>query len=144
MSKIQENIDQYGWHIISVLADDIGPSFSYSIGLYESFGHPEVIFVGLKIELAQILINNIGHSIKEGVTYDQDKFYTDILDNYECRMLKVHGSNYDEYVGQAQNHYNGPFPLLQCVYPTINGVFPWDKEWPSDLLSVQPLLSEDK
>jgi hypothetical protein len=59
-------------------------------------------------------------------------------------MLKVHGSNYDEYVGQAQNHYNGPFPLLQCVYPTINGVFPWDKEWTSDLLSVQPLLSEDK
>lgn len=144
MSVIQDNIDQYGWHIVSVLADEEGPSFSYSIGLFESFGHPEVIFVGLKIELAQILINNIGYSIKEGLIYEHDQFYTDILDNYKCRMLKVDSSNYDAYVGQAQNYYNGPFPLLQCIYPTINGIFPWDEEWPSNLRSVQPLLSESK
>lgn len=140
MGKVQDNIDKYGWHIISVLADDCGPGFSYSIGLDESFGHPELIFVGLKTELSQILINNIGHSVKGGTVYENDLFYSDILDGFQCQMLRVDYQYYDDYVGQAKNYYNSPFPLLQCIYPTVNGVYPWEEECPESLRLNQPLL----
>ena len=143
MNIVQENIAQYGWHLISVMEDEEGPSFSYSIGLYETFGHPEVILIGLTIDLAQSLINNIGHTIKEGGSYAEEKFYSDILDNYDCKMLKVHEAHYAEYVGRAMDHYNAPFPLIQCVYPTVQGAFPWDEEWPKDLDFTQPVLNKN-
>lgn len=137
---VQNNIDEYGWHVINVLEDDQGPSFSYSIGLYKSFGHPEVIFIGLKIELAHLLINNIGESIREGFIYENDKFYTDILDNYKCRMLKVDEYYYNKYVGRGLAYYNASFPLFQCIYPTVNGIYPWEKELPEEIRLTQPIL----
>lgn len=142
MSSISENIENYGWHVVNVLGDEMYPSFSYSVGFYDTFGHPEVIFIGLKTDLAHLLINNIGETIREGFTFQGNVFYSNILDNFQCKMIPVDEDFYGEYVGRAVGYYNQPFPLLQCVYPTVTGVFPWEEDWPEDLRELQPILRE--
>ena len=137
------DIKEHGLHVIHVLEDDKGPSFTYSVGLYHNYQHPEIIMIGLKQDLAHILINNIGHDVKHGQAYKSGHFYKDILDNYECLMIKVDEKYYDEYLGQASRFYkNNNFPILQCIYPTIKGIFPWEEDWPEEIKNLQPLLGQ--
>ncbi|WP_207421171.1 DUF4262 domain-containing protein [Desertivirga brevis] len=141
--KLLSNIEEYGLHVVHVLEDDKGPGFTYSIGLFHNYQHPEIIMIGLKKDLAHILINNIGFDLKEGRIYKGGTFYSDILDDYECLMIDVDAKYYDEYVGQAIRFYkNNNFPLLQCVYPTVKGVYPWEDSWPEDIRHLQPILGD--
>lgn len=143
MNKLNEDINKFGWHVCKVFGEGINTEFAYSVGLYQTFNHPEIIFIGLKLDLAHILINNIGEDIKTGKKFESGKLYDDILDNFQCAMVDVSTKHYNEYVGQAQNFYKGDgFPLFQCIYPTIKGIYPWEKNWPKDLQNIQPILGD--
>src|SRR5687767_12632623 len=95
------NIEEFGLQVIHVLEDENGPTFSYSIGLFHNYQHPEIILLGLKQELAYSIINNFGFDIKEGKRFEPGILYSDILDGYECLMVKVKTEFYDNYLGQA-------------------------------------------
>lgn len=45
--KALADVQQHGWHVLKVMEDNEGPAFAYTVGLYHSFGHPELIVVGL-------------------------------------------------------------------------------------------------
>lgn len=144
-TKLIADIGQFGWHVLKVLEDDKGPGFAYSVGLFKTFKHPEIIIVGLKLDLAHILINNIGEDIKNGKHFQSGQSYTDILDDFKCLMLDVTKDNYKEYVGYGRWYYQGDnFPLLQCIYPTVKGIYPWETEWPSDIKDLQPILGDGR
>lgn len=142
--KLINDIKEYGWHVLNVFdKNGTEPEFAYSIGLYKTFQHPEIIIIGLRQELAHILINNIGEKIRAGGKYQPGLFYSDILDDYECFMLNVSKESYSEYVGYGIWYYDGDqFPLLQCIYPTLEGAYPWEKEWPEEIRTLQPMLGE--
>jgi hypothetical protein len=95
--KLIDDIREFRWHVLKVLGDDSGPGFAYSVGLFKTFNHPEIIIIGLKLDLAHILINNIGEDIKKGKQYHSGQLYTDILDDFKCLMLDVSKENYKEY-----------------------------------------------
>lgn len=139
--QLNSDIKQHGCHIIHVLADETGSGFSYSVGLFHTFKHPEIIFIGLKEDLAHLLINNILYDIKKGKTFSAGQSYADILDDFQCPMIEVKKEFYDEYFGQAQDFYKSDeFPVLQCVYPTTSGVFPWDEDAPEGFVKHQTIL----
>ena len=140
---ITSDINTYGWHVVKVLGDSEGPQFGYSIGFYESFGHSEIIIVGLDLDLIHSLINSMGESVQKGSTYKHGNFYPDLLQGYECYFTDVAKNYYDNYLGRAQVYYqNDHFPVLQCIYPTVKGIYPWDKNWPDEIKTLQPLLGE--
>lgn len=139
--KQLSNIEEHGLHVIHVLEDDKGPGFTYSVGLFHNYQHPEIIIIGLKRDLAHVLINDIAFDIKQGKLYKGGQFYSEILDDFECLMLDVEAKHYDEYFGQASRFYeSNDFPVLQCAYPTLSGVYPWQDDWPEDLKDLQPML----
>ena len=139
--EVQDNIDKFGLNVRHVLAEDDLPPFSYSIGLFKSYGHPEIIMIGLKQQLAHILINNMAADIKNGKVFTPFKYEADILDDFNCYIIEVEKSNYDAHVGGAQQYYKGDgFPLLQCIYPTVKGIYPWEDEWPESMKDLQPIL----
>jgi hypothetical protein len=139
--KLLNDIKQYGWHVIKVMEDDKGPGFAYSIGLFKTYNHPEILIVGLNLDLAHTLINNIGEDIKNGKIFRADEFYNDILERYKCLMISVSQENYPDYVGYGHWYYkNYDFPLLQCIYPTIKGIYPWENDWPENIKDLQPIL----
>jgi len=117
--------------------------FSYSVGLYKTYNHPEVIIIGLKQDLAHAIINNIAYDIKNGKRYDEYSWSPDILDGFKCYFIGVDKSNYDEYVGVNLWLYGSDnFPLLQCIYPTVKGVYPWEDAWPESIKNLQPILGK--
>lgn len=139
--KLLSDIEEYGWHVLKILAEGEEPGFCYSVGLYNSFKHPEIVIIGLRPELAHVLVNNIGEDIKNGLKLESGKFYSNILDNFDCLMINVDKDKYEEYFGYGLWYYRDThFPVLQCIYPTIKGIYPWEDNWPKDIKSLQPLL----
>lgn len=44
--KVLADINEYGWHVTNVIEDDDHPPWSFTIGLFETWNHPELIIVG--------------------------------------------------------------------------------------------------
>ncbi len=69
--KLIADVTKYGLHVVGVF-DDRGdtdgshPDFCYSIGLYASYGQPEVLLMGLGFETAKEIINSVGEFAKSG------------------------------------------------------------------------------
>lgn len=137
--QLLSDIQEYGWHVVKVMADGTEPGFSYSIGIYKSLGLPEIVIVGLPSDLAHQLINLIGSDLKKGKSYQSGDYYDDIIENYKCYMLEVEKSRFKEYFGYGTWYYKGDnFPVLQCIYPSKDNIYPWD--WPEGERGFQPLL----
>ncbi len=141
--KLIDHITEYGWHVLKVQGDDSGPGFCYSVGLYKTFDVPELVIVGLPLDLGHEIINIIGDDISSGKKYHGGKYYSDIIEGYDCYLVSVDKSYYKEYFGYGIWYYkNEDFPVLQCTYPDKDNVYPW--EWSEDERFYQPLLGSDK
>ncbi len=141
--KALANIKKHGLHVMHVFGDEKNPPFSYSVGLFENYLHPEIVIIGLKYELAHVLLNNMAHDIKNGKNFTAKEFHEGVLDDFLCYFGEVPKTDYKEYVGWAIWFYEGyDFPLLQCVYPTVKGKFPWEKDFPEDARFFCKMLIE--
>lgn len=137
--KLLSDIEEVGWHVVKVLEDEKGPGFCYSIGLYKTFGLPEIIIIGLPPDLTHDLINIIGEDLREGNVYKSGNYYSDIIDGYDCFMLEVERSYYKEYLGYGMWYYEEEqFPAIQCIYPDEENEYPWD--WSEEDRLYQPIL----
>jgi hypothetical protein len=139
--KLLSDIQQYGWHIIAIPQDEEGPAFAYTVGLYGSFKHPELIILGLKSETNIQILKNLGSEIKAGKVFDDSREYDEVLTNYPVSFRKVLEKYYREFFGYAVWYYKGTeFPVLQCVWPDKNNRYPWDADFNRALYLEEPLL----
>lgn len=142
--KVLNDIQTFGWHTTGVFAQEgeEGPEWAFSIGLYHSFMHPEVILFGLPLETCMDLVNAIGTEIKAGKRYESEHDYDDILQApYRCAFKEVHRCHYRDHVGYAMWFYEkDAFPLLQCFWPDKQGLFPWEAGCNDYVKESQPLL----
>jgi len=137
-AKVGKDIEEHGWHVIKVQSKDSKPSFAYSIGLFQSFGHPEILIVGLAPDTMHRMINNIGSDVTQGKAYHDGDVSGEILDGYECIFREVLSEHYRELFGWAIWHYKGTeFRTLQCIWPDRNHRFPWEIECESGIREYQ-------
>ncbi|HTX76176.1 MAG TPA: DUF4262 domain-containing protein [Terracidiphilus sp.] len=145
-AKVLREIHTDGWQITGVLAreQDKGPDFAYSIGLFHSFGHPEIILFGLPIDVCMRAVNVIGIDIRNGMRYQPLAVYGRILSApHSCCFREVDRKHYHEHVGYALWFYEtDPFPMLQCFWSDEYGRFPWDPDCSTYARDSQPLLFE--
>lgn len=143
-AKVLREIHTDGWQITGVLAreQDRGPDFAYSIGLFHSFGHPEVILFGLPIDTCMRAVNVIGIDIRNGMRFHPDTVYDRILSvPHRCCFRDVDRKHYQDHVGYALWFYEtDPFPLMQCFWSDPHGRFPWDAGCSRYARDGQPLL----
>lgn len=141
--KLVSDIEEVGWHVIMVPEDDEGPSFAYSIGLFHTFGHPEIIIFGLDLDLSHQMINLIGEEVRQGHRFADGHTASGILESYDVRFLYVARRQYREYFGYARWYYkDDDFPALQCLWPDKQGRFPMDADYAEALRARQPVLRE--
>jgi hypothetical protein len=141
--KLISDIQEYGWHVIMIPLDDEGPAFAYSVGLFQTFGHPEIIVFGLDLGVMHQIINLIGEEVRHGRRFADAETVPGILESYDVRFLDVARRHYPDYFGYAHWFYKGDdFPVLQCVWPDKQGRFPTDPDYPEPLRARQPLLAE--
>jgi hypothetical protein len=139
--EIKMNIEVYGWHVVKVDDDAVGPSYGYSIGLFEKFNHPEIIIIGPEVDIIHFLINQIGESVMKGVIFQPAYSYSTFIEGAYLRFATVDKKYYPTYVEHAKDYYtNNAFPLLQCLYPDPKGIYPDQATWPEILNAIQPYL----
>jgi hypothetical protein len=85
------------------MEDDGGPAFAYTVGLHHSFGHPELIVVGLPLDVGHSVLNVAGESIRRGVRYSEGVQFDDFLENRPCVFRRMPESQYRNYLGWARS-----------------------------------------
>jgi len=139
--KLVRDVDEFGWHVVLVREDDEGPGFAYTVGVYKNLKQPEIIMIGLKLDVLHPVLNGIVEDMKKGKRFKTGKRYSDVIEGFDCVFRTVHGSHYDDYLGQAIRFYGGStFPVVQCIWPDKKARFPWDKDATPHLGRQQPLL----
>jgi hypothetical protein len=144
------NIDEYGWHVMSVFPredDKDKASWSYSTGFYYHYKHPEIIVLNEPTKLRFSMIKAIGDRVKAGEKFEPGPSYADIVDKYYVQFRPVHSSHYSGLVNFARWFYDDDetsFPLLQCFYPDMAGKFPWEPGCEQWAIDQQPLLDRPK
>jgi len=142
--KLVADIEGFGWHIISVLADDDGPAFSYTVGLYRNYRHPEIIIAGLPYELAQTMLNIAGEAIREGRQFHAGESYDDFLEGFSCTFREVPPEKYRHYGAYAMWFYDGEsFPAMQLIYPDDQKRLPWEEGVSAEFRAFQPVIADD-
>jgi len=133
------DIEQFGCQVLHVAGNEAGPpGFSYTIGIFDTCGRPEIIEVGLPQKTAHYLLNEAARRLRSGVDLSRGR-HADMIGGVECEFRPVetkwvkrlmHGSNW--YYRDTE------YPVLQAVYPDLNSHFPEDSEF--DRAFMQPLL----
>lgn len=150
LSEIAEDIDRVGWSVIGVSAKDKNdpiPQFAYTVGLWQTYKHPEVIILGLPISVAQVLLNDIGGIVKVGKTINRyPALHYDLVQNYPVAFFTVDkdldNEVYSDFFGLGMRFYGDRTPVLQMIYPDKSGLFPWHDRCSQSIINAQPALSQ--
>jgi hypothetical protein len=69
-----ETIEEHGCALISVASeceDDLG--WTYSLGIYDTCGQPELITVGLPREVAEFCLNEVARRMRRGIDVTKER-----------------------------------------------------------------------
>ena len=141
--KALSDIEKYGCHVIHVMEDEANPPFTYSIGIEQTSANPELIVTGLKQEIAHWIVNEYNNRVRKGEIFRPDALYSGFLDNFEVLFKPVLREHYKEYFGWGRWLYDGDdFRVYQLIWPSTNGVWPWEADAPNDYTWFIPLLCD--
>jgi hypothetical protein len=139
--KLLTNISKHGWQCTSVGATEHTPSFSYTIGLFHSFGYSELLILGLSPQTAHGVLSIAASAAASGKPLDLDQPTTRLLRGYAALFIRVPPAEYRNYVLSDLWYYEGSaFPLYQVVWPFEDGTFPWHASVTAELRQSQPVL----
>jgi hypothetical protein len=141
--SVLQRREEHGWFVNRIAEDASGPGFAYSFGLYEEFGHPEIIIFGLAEETMHRLINDVGKQVRDGIKYSAGDRTSDLIKGYDCAFGAVNPLRYRKTCTWTVWFYEGyNFPALQMLWPDKQNRFPWESDFTESLRSRQPDLSE--
>lgn len=142
--KLLADVEEFGWHVINVLEDEEGPPFSYTVGLFRRFAHPEVVVVGLPSKAAHPILNIVGGAVRDGRHFVAGQSYDDFVNGYAATFRVVPPEKYPPYLGYAMWFYDGPeFPVLQLVYPDRWARWPWEDGVDPAFRERQPVIADE-
>ena len=133
------DVTKYGFNIVQVGEEDpthdhpaAPPTWpypwAYSIGLYHSYRHPEVIVVGMSEDLLGSIVSILGKRVGDGERFEPGRDYDKVIEGYPCTFLPVAEIAYPWFLSYATWFYRGhAFPALQCVLPDRHGRYPWQR-----------------
>jgi Domain of unknown function (DUF4262) len=127
--KLLADVEEYGWHCLHVHDEGQLPYWSFSIGVFQTWQHPEFVAFGLRDTVAHDLLNQLVGRVKAGETFSPGRDYDDVLEGFDCRFVPVDPEWYSAFLGYAQWFYETEhgFPVLQLVLPDRQGCYPWDE-----------------
>ena len=149
LSRADENtisdIEAFGCTIIQVCplagAPPDEPRWSYTIGIFDTCGGPELITVGLGESTAGYLLNEAARRLRDGIDLAEGR-HKGLLENVDCEFRAVDPKWIPHVMGRAKWFYGGPeFPILQAIYPDLENRFPGEPGFNTRF--QQPILQTD-
>lgn len=140
---VRDNVVKYGFHATYVAdteGEETGPSFTYSTGIYETYGIPEIIISSLPPNLSHELITQYIHRFQaSGPLIDQR--INKKNERFDYYLVRVPLERIQEYVLATIKYYGRkPYQYLQLIYPDTEMLFPGDTgyDYDQELLGVFP------
>src|SRR3982751_1900027 len=116
-AQLVADIDRFGWSVMQI-SNDAGPDFAYSVGMFQTLSHPEILMFGLPLDMMHRIINDVGEKARAGERFEAGMTSGDFLEDFEVTFRAVPLRHYAGHLGWARWLYNGDeFPVLQLVFP---------------------------
>lgn len=140
--RVAADVDKYGCHVISVFdPEEKRPSFSYSVGIQATSGAPEAIVLGVRPNLGHSMINEYNDQVRKGVRFERSVQYPGFLEGFNIYVESTKSTLLSEYTLGCTRFYKGTdYSVVQLIYPTTDGVWPWQKAASEWFKSNQPML----
>lgn len=146
--NVLANIAQFGCSVLRVF-DEKGEDldFAYSVGFSSSLNKPEVLIIGLSLDLMQNMINEIYRQCSEGLSLSDGTIISNLLEGYDCVAKRCTSKAVmEEYLGWALWYQKSalksePEEFFQIVWPGAEDrLYPWDEGLDTERLNLQPML----
>src|SRR5438874_5218137 len=135
------HVEEFGCSVVSVTRTKYGLGWSYTIGVFDTSGNPEIITVGLLPETAHSALNEAAKQLRAGVDLTEGR-HRDLIGEVDCEFRPVDRKWIKHLMGWALWYYDGDdFPVIQAVYPDLQNRFPEDEGF--DESFGQPLMQPD-
>jgi hypothetical protein len=135
------HVEEFGCSVVSVKRTTHGLGWSYTVGVFDTCGKPEIITVGLQHEAAHFTLNEAAHLLRSGVDLTKGR-HRELVGDVDCEFRPVDPKWVKQLMGWALWYYDHEsFPVLQAVYPDLENRFPEDDGF--DSAFEQPLMQPD-
>ncbi|MBI3478687.1 MAG: DUF4262 domain-containing protein [Acidobacteria bacterium] len=132
------HVEEFGCSVVSVTGSKHDLGWSYTIGIFDTCGKPEIITVGLPPKTAHSALNEGAKLLRSGVDLSQGRRH-DLIGEVDCEFRPVDPKWVEHLMDWAVWYYDGvEFPVLQAVYPDLENRFPEDEGF--DRAFEQPLM----
>jgi Domain of unknown function (DUF4262) len=118
---------RYGWMIQGVLADESQPSYSYSVGLSKTFGHPEIFMIGFHPDVARSVIDVAGNKVKAGARLEAPAYVDEIIESHPVAIVPLDPGSVYEHSSAGRAILGRSFDGVLLLLPDAAGRFPWDE-----------------
>lgn len=114
--QVVENVRRYDWHVVQVIEKPARVKYSFSTGIYDSHGLPELIVVGLDEDLASYVINEVGRRLRDGVEFQEGLRMEDLLPVDICE-LRTLAPRWRKALYLTNWYYGAQtYPVLQILH----------------------------
>lgn len=142
--KIISDVAQYGFHAAFVPGDGYSPSFAYTIGLFKTYGYPELICFSLPPDLLHSVLWSGKRLLDKQPQPDLSADYPDFIGDYTIRLVPVDHDWYRYFLGYGiWFNQSRDFPVLQIVWPDKQALYPWEDGFNPAWKAGQPLLDRN-
>jgi len=142
--NIQKIVASEGWYIIHIPAQATIPAFTYTIGLYYNFQHPELFVFGLNELEARHLLNEMAISVRLQQQFKLAQVYNNLPSTTKIQLVPIAKHNISHYFGYALWFYDYAFfPCWQIIWADNQGCFPWEEAYDKRLYLAQAMLDRN-
>ncbi|MGQ0837465.1 DUF4262 domain-containing protein [Actinokineospora sp.] len=135
--------DADGHAVVEIAGDEHGAPYAFSVGAWRRFGAPELVVIGLPVDMARPVIDRYVRRAAAGERFFPGLPYLDFFDGVPAVVERVHKGHYPEFLGTAFLLYpSGEFPALQLIVATPQGRWPWSPDAPDGFALWQPVLTD--
>jgi hypothetical protein len=137
--KIDSFIRSDGFAFIYISPEAHAPSFSYTVGLTETYGCAELMIFGVGEKIANVVFRTVVEKIKGGARFKDGDVLVDVL-NLPCAIKQVLGEAARPFALNVVSRYEeadySP-TFQQIIYPDKAGVFPWQTGYDESMRKIQ-------
>lgn len=145
LDQARVGVEKEGWHLLAVLGKDSDHGYLHTVGLWQTFQHPEIILFSGKKDPTNVAssILSMVERVRNGERLEAGQRYDSIFNQFPGALRKVHSRWVRELLGTAVAFYGRPeFPVLQLFWPDKDSRFPWENNFDPALFAAQPMLAE--
>ena len=148
LKQLSDCIERNGWSSMMEYNGGVMNKTFYTIGLWHTFKHPEIVITGMQAKYCHTITHNMVHDIIEGAVVEPNTITYDIIVNIDTgkpfRTAFIHTTElYKETELSFANMFyvEREYQAVQFIWPDREGVLPVEPGYDTTL--KQPLYNND-